>query len=52
MMLNIASSGLKRRPLQAGGLSISLGLLFIAEESRFDEVLFLRCIVKAMFSEF
>lgn len=36
MMLNIASSGLKRRPLQAGGLSISLGLLFIAEESRFD----------------
>lgn len=36
MMLSIASSGQKRRPLQAGGLSISLGLLFIAEESRFD----------------
>lgn len=26
----------KRRPLQAGGLSTSLGLLFIAEESGFD----------------
>lgn len=36
-MLNIASSDRKRRPLQAGGLPTSLGLLFIAEESGFDE---------------
>lgn len=47
-MLNIASSGQKRRPLQAGGLSTPLGLVFIAEESGFVG----SSLSKTIFSEF